>query len=581
GNDSDYQISLRGNLYMATALLQQSAYQYYYGDMYMSDYYFFLAEAIEIASIPSIFLGPKTNLFHTSYNLTSSSLSPFAFTYENCIALSQYTEFYRASYDRWGIPPDFYALAILYEKLKETVFEEPLFFRGGITSALSPIFLNWQEIYLNPLIVNYQAITMLTKFFPIIIDLVTPGEVSVGEEIVFDWVIDNSETTSIFGSSFALLPKDLEIHLSLTIDANISDVLTLPLITTILDGVRLFPSLYEQLNFTSFQGGHQELKIEATRSSFIVLEHTHKFYITKLIGIITEPTNIEFIEGYDERIFFAILCHDEDGIGIDNANVNFTINEEVLYHTTDTSGYVYVELPIEIFLPDNQEEFLQAQDEFSAISTNITIMASKVGYFSKITEKTIKILRNSLILTISPSPPSVKEGSNLPISLSVESSIQANVQSPKARIYISNVLQNSTSGVNQFNLPTSIILSTSKIREDSELSIIITSGNFKPTWFNMSLQFTLLGTLERIYTWFEYLLQSDIAKILGSLGVLWVIMFKQFRLRVLRSIQRCPYCGETMKRKYSVCRYCGEILNREKYDVAKEKTRPKQMEMEN
>ncbi len=37
----------------------------------------------------------------------------------------------------------------------------------------------------------------------------------------------------------------------------------------------------------------------------------------------------------------------------------------------------------------------------------------------------------------------------------------------------------------------------------------------------------------------------------------------------------------TMKRKYSVCRYCGEILHREKYDIAKEKTRPKQMEMEN
>ncbi len=30
GNDSDYQVSLRGNLYMATALLQQSDYQYYY-----------------------------------------------------------------------------------------------------------------------------------------------------------------------------------------------------------------------------------------------------------------------------------------------------------------------------------------------------------------------------------------------------------------------------------------------------------------------------------------------------------------------------------------------------------------------
>ncbi len=547
----------------------------------MSDFYFFLAEAIEIASIPSIFLSFKTNLLHTSYNLTSSSLSPFAFTYENCIALSQYTEFYRASYDRWSIPPDFYALATLYEALEETVFEEPLFFRGGITASLAPIFLNWQEVHLNPLIVNYHAITMLTKFFPIIIDLVTPVIAPVGEEITFDWAIDNSETSSIYGSSFALLPKDLEIHLSLTIDANITDVLTLPLITTILDGLRMLPSLLEQLNFTSLQGGHQELKIEAKRAAFVVLEHTHKFYITKLIGIVTEPTNIEFIEGYDEHIFFAIFCHDEDGIGIENAYVNFTINDEVLFHTTDTSGYVYIELPIERFLPDNREELLQAQDEFSAISTNITIMASKIGYFSKITEKTIKILRNSLILTLSPSPPTVKEGLNLPISLSVESSIQANVQSPKARIYINNIMQNSTSGVNQFNLPTSVILSTSKIKEDSELSIIITSGNFKPTWFNMSLQFTLLGTLERIYTWFEYLLQSDIAKILGSLGVIWVLLFKQFRLRVLKSLQRCPYCGETMKRKYSVCRYCGEILHREKYDIAREITRPKQMEMKN
>jgi transcription initiation factor TFIIIB Brf1 subunit/transcription initiation factor TFIIB len=53
------------------------------------------------------------------------------------------------------------------------------------------------------------------------------------------------------------------------------------------------------------------------------------------------------------------------------------------------------------------------------------------------------------------------------------------------------------------------------------------------------------------------------------------------QITCIKIFARCPYCGETKKRKYSVCRNCGEILHHENYDIAKEKTRPKQMEMEN
>ena len=79
--------------------------------------------------------------------------------------------------------------------------------------------------------------------------------------------------------------------------------------------------------------------------------------------------------------------------------------------------------------------------------------------------------------------------------------------------------------------------------------------------FNFMISVTSLRTLEIIYNWIETALQSTWVKIVGSLGVLWALLWKQFSLRVIKRIRRCPFCGETSKNKYAICRYCGKIVD--------------------
>jgi len=51
---------------------------------------------------------------------------------------------------------------------------------------------------------------------------------------------------------------------------------------------------------------------------------------------------------------------------------------------------------------------------------------------------------------------------------------------------------------------------------------------------------------------------------MSSLTVVWMLLWKQFKLRILKTIRRCSHCGEAGKSKYPTCRYCGEIIHEEK-----------------
>ena len=120
-------------------------------------------------------------------------------------------------------------------------------------------------------------------------------------------------------------------------------------------------------------------------------------------------------------------------------------------------------------------------------------------------------------------------------------------------------------------LPAQITLPTKDLKENANLVIEVTSNNFPTTSFEYEIEIIPLNTFEAIYQWLSDIFSSTLGKILGSLSVIWAVLWKQFSLYVLRIIKRCPYCGETVKRKYSTCRYCGNIIDRSKYVQAQMK----------
>ncbi len=560
GTTSDNIADLQGNLYMATALLQHSSYQKSIDSTATAEAYYGLAEVVE-TSIFEGFFSASTDLLHTSYDFGSTALSDLAYTYENCMAVTQAIEFFRKRYEVLDASPIVFFYSVIVNSLYDKLFVQPDFFEAGITKSGTLLFADWNVLIRNPMIFNYQAVSMLTKVFPLVTFLAIPSNINLFQPTTMEFYLDFFETTSIFRSSNTSVVYNFIQAISSTSGLNVTHQQNIKLNTTYIDGIKTNDTSVKYLNFTAETGGNKDITISLSHPALEVLSFTHFFYVDKEIRISTD-SDITVVQGYDNTLHIEILCVDESGIIIEGADLTITLAGHPVNRTTDDTGKAFVDMSLNDLLstigdfPENETEII----------IPILIEASKIGYLNNSILREASIVLNRLIPSLSPSPPTVKEGSDLVLALSVSSEIEASVLRPRATIYLgegqTTAYQDST-GQSEFALPATITISSSDLETDTPLRIVIKADNFpgQDFEFNFMISVTPLRTLERIYNWIETALQSTAVKIVGSLGIVWALLWKQFSLRVLRRIRRCQFCGETSKSKYPMCRYCGELVD--------------------
>ncbi|MHA1828995.1 MAG: hypothetical protein ACTSX6_10170, partial [Candidatus Heimdallarchaeaceae archaeon] len=565
GTSTDNEADLQGNLYMVTALLQHSSYQKTLNNITAVNYYYEQAEYFEI-SIFEGFLSDQTQLLHTSYDFSTLTLSNTALTYENCLAISQAIEFFRKRWEEYQATPIVFFYSNIVESLYNQLFVIPDFFEAGITTAGTLIFADWETLYLNPISINFQAVTMLTKVFPIRTILAIPYDIQLFNQTIIEFNIDFPETTSIFKSSTSYIPYSFSLESSSTSNLNITHQTNINMNTTKLDGVEIkIPKLFH-FTFIPEVGGSHDFTFTLNHPALSVLEFTYYFYILKEIRILTD-SELQAIQGYDDALSFSVECLDEQSYGIKNVNLTVSDGFRNISALTDSSGNVFFSIDLEDIL--NQID--EIPPDVVEIEIPLIFYAWKNGYQTTVIIRSAYIKLNALNLMISPSPLEIKESQDLTLYLSVSSQIEATVIQPRASLRLNgeDILINSQQ---QINLPNSISIDWTDIKSAEEknenqvviLEITVTSANFEDTVFAFEIDITPLKTLEKIYNWIETALQSDWVKVLGSLGILWALLWKQFQLHVLKRLRRCPYCGETSKSKYAICRYCGRVVNEKK-----------------
>ena len=569
GTITDTQADLLGNLYMNTALLQHCSYQTSLGNHGLAAIYFNAADIFELALL-EMFRSPDTGLFHSIYDLGSLVLKDTALTYDNCLALSQIIEFNRMKFDYTGFPQSLLQILPIVEQLYLNLFVFPAFFEAGITTTGSIIYLDWMEQYRNPIIVNAQAITMLAKILPLDSMMLRDQYLRTFQETSFKFYLKFAETSSIFGSSNISTGMEFKFLISSQSNLNVSYETYVPIATTSLDGEKINNPKEVFLNFTAEVGGEHEMAVLVTHSGFSILDFIQYFYIQKEIGISTNPPQIRAVQGYDEVISFVVKCVDEQEISIKNAQVNITYGTKVFGSiSTNTAGEIDISvaldqiIPAEVILPEGE----------STYNATIFIDVGKVGYISNSIVKNVIITLNSYILSISPSPPQIKEGEDLSLYIDVTTQIEATIWTKTAQISIGDArINDSTTGSFDIPLAASISIDYSTIKDAIEqsadgmpiLHIRISTNILKPDDFFFEIHITPMKTLERLYSWIEIALQSSWVKILTSLTVIWALLWKQIKLRILRTLRRCPSCGETGKSKYPICRYCGDTIHKDK-----------------
>lgn len=577
GTNTDNEADLQGSLYMNTALLQHCSYQLSIAAPVLADYYFEAADVFELTLL-ELFRSPDTGMFHSTYNLSSSVLQDTALTYDNCLALSHIIEFNRMKYDYTGSPQSLLQILPIVDQIYLDLFVFPAFFEAGITITGSIIYLDWMKQYKNPIIVNAQAITMLTKILPLDSMLLRDQYLRILQETSFKYYLKYAETSSIFGSSNSSTGMELKFEISSQSNLNVSYITYVPLATTFLDGKKINNPKEVFFNFTAEVGGQHEMDVFITHSSFPVLFFTQYFYIEKEIGIATNPPQIRAIQGYDNDVSFTIKCVDEQEISIKDALVNITYGAKSFGPiNTNAAGEVDISIAIDQLVPA-VGEFPPDESTYNA---TLYITVSKTGYITSYLAKEVIITLNSYILSISPSPPQIKEGDDLNLYVDVRTQIEATIWTKTAQISIGDTrINDSSTGLLDIPLAASISIDYPTIKEAIDksadgipiLHIRITTNILDSDDFFFEIHITPLKTLERLYSWIEIALQSSWVKVLTSLTVVWMILWKQVKLRVLKTLRRCPHCGETGKSKYPICRYCGEIIQTEKSTKKEQET---------
>ena len=559
GSASDAEADLQGNIYMNTALMQLSQYLTETGDATGGLDHFNWTTMGEEA-IKEYFKSPDTSLFHTKYDLGMLVLEDVAFTYENCLYLSHLIEYKRSRLSITGINPPFMEVNDLFNEMFMSVFFAPDLFTAGITKTGANLDLIFDLPHSNPHIVNYQAITMLAKFYPLISMIAYPNQILLNKPTIFDWVFDYAETTSIFGSCNKTFSLNYQLSVSSQTILSIQHPENYRINTTILNGVRLQGSQVAKLNITTDQGGNHDVDFAVSLSGFLIFDSTLSIYVDKIIVLNTNPTNLEVTELVDKDLILTVYLEDETGLGIDNAEVMvYSDIDSVLNISkiTDSGGYVTFYIPIGELIPDPLPEGVE-----SSFNTSIEILATKTDYLPTIIYKDVNVKLNNLILDLNPSPPEVKEASDLSLYLDVTSRIPASIFNPIARLFINGIPYETSSHKSTWDLPTTVIIEKSWLRNGTAAPVIVdvlitADGLTEPQHFTFEVLVEPLGTLERIYMWIEVALRSDAVKIIGALGILWGILWRQFSLYVIKRTRRCPYCGDIARRKYPYCKNCG------------------------
>ncbi len=569
GTYTDNEADLQGNLYMNTALLQHCSYQLSIAATGLANYYFDVADIFELTLL-ELFRSPDTGMFHSIYDLGSLVLKDTALTYDNCLALSHIIEFNRMKYDFTGSPQSLLQILPVVDQIYLDLFVFPAFFEAGITITGSIIYLDWMEQYKNPIIVNAQAITMLTKILPLDTMLLRDQYLRILQETSFKYYLKYAETSSIFGSSNSSTGMELKFSISSQSNLNVSYITYVPLATLFLDGNKINNPKEVFFNFSAEVGGEHEMAVSISHSGFPILFFTQYFYVEKEIGISTNPPQIRAVQGYDEDISLVVKCVDEQEISIKNAQVNITYGTKTIGPiNTNAAGEVDISVSLDQIIPVGVV-FPEGESTFNA---TIAINVSKEGYVSNFIVKQVIITLNSYILSISPSPPLIKEGDDLNLYLDVRTQIEATIWTKTAQVNVGDTrINDSTTGSFDIPLAASISIDYSTIKDAIEqsidglpiLHIRISTNILDPDDFFFEIHITPLKTLERMYSWIEIALQSSWVKVLTSLTVVWMLLWKQFKLRILRTLRRCPHCGETGKSKYPTCRYCGAIIHEEK-----------------
>ena len=572
GAASDNEADIQGNVYMATALLQHSTYQKEtLSNNTASLEYYGMADMIEYTLFDA-FYSSVTNLLHSRYDLNAFTLSPDALTYENCMVISQVIEFQRKRFGDFKVFPSVIRYIDLVNTMFSLVFDTPIFFESGFSEMGTLIFSKWDVLYENPIIVNFQAITMLTKLFPILTYLVSPNTIPLFELTAFDLYVEFAETTSIYQSSTSILRYNFQYNIFSQSNLNVSYASQAQLNTTVLNGIRNRTYFLKQLFFVSELGGNHEITLDFYHSLLPITDFTYYFYINKEIRIETDPLEITVTQGVKNEVSFTIKCVDEQSLAVKNADVEVMIDIAEFPITiplakTDNAGNAEIEVDLLELL-----NHIMIPGELSEVSVPIIINATKLGYVSVVLYKEITIYLNPIIVEIDPSPLEVKELSDLNLYIDVKTQIPASIIAPKANIILGEEIIEE-----DFDLPASLTIESTDLKTgNTTLVVAVSDANFGNFVFRQDFEIVVipLRTLEKIYTWIEQALQSTVVQVIGSLGILWALLWKQFNLRIIRRYVRCSYCGETTKRKYALCKNCGYVIRPEKMPDEDGKTDP-------
>ncbi len=567
--NTDTYIDLKGNILLATAFLQLSSHKKNTDPSSpLNGTYFETAEEHIEEGILSYFINPTTGLYHSYYNTNTTETvktSPEAFILENSMLISLIAEYRRkfVEFNGFHSPLD---LRPLMDKMLDSLYNDQTF-RGGITSSGVIIPYRWDRVNQNPLILNFQAVTALLKISPIVTKLYIPNIINIRINTYFYWNISFSESTSIYGSSNASSFRDCQTFLNFETEIEYEPFMLIT--TTNIDGIKKRDDYQQSMVFNLNEGGDKVLSLELVSNGIQIISTSIWFIAQKDIGITTDPTDITATIGVDSNVRFTANCFDEKGAPIAGAQLTVYINEEFFdFYGTLESGKVDISIPIEFLQPVEDPEALSVQESNNSTST-ITISAIKPNHRNSSLVKNVNIFQNALILKFS-NELLVKRGEDLTVTVSVQPEIPTAIINPIANIHLNG---EKVTFNNEFDirLPQQINFETHKAKENLALDVIVRTGNFIPIVFNNTIFIQELSSIESIISFFNNILSETWFQVIGSLGVVWAILWKQMRIKVLKTLRKCHYCGESTARKYPNCSNCGEILDEEKYQNLKGK----------
>ncbi|UJG43809.1 MAG: hypothetical protein K9W46_01165 [Candidatus Heimdallarchaeum endolithica] len=560
-------LAFTGSIFLSSAYFYESKYLKIQGNMSYEDLFFVYGQLL-LEDALAIFYNPEYNLPVSIYNITSSLKGNIISTFDCTLAALALREFNRYHLEKYGFSPGELAISIITST--QQTFKTANFYDPGLSTDQGVFSYKIDEYKKNPFVANSMAISMELKKYALAADLTIPENIYTNETVDIFWNIFWSESTNVFSYSNASFATSFDFVIDSELNFTSND--TLIINTFSIDGAQVTEPTHFFVNTTVSEGGDYYPRFIISIGETTVVDYESSIYVLRELRVYTDPSQLIATQGVDEYLEFSILCEDEKGVSVPKVSLSLTWLGNSTNVISSNAGSYDFKLSIKDILA--LPEFANNPDENPRF--DIEIFATKDGYVEFWLYKTITIRRNALILELSQDL-TVKRGNDLTLTIGVQPQIQTLVLNPKATIKLND--EDITNAVTQsvdpkfapkfasipIPLPAQISLPTKDLKENANLVIEVTSNNFPTTSFEYEIEIIPLNTFEAIYQWLSDIFSSTLGKILGSLSVIWAVLWKQFSLYVLHIIKRCPYCGETVKRKYSTCRYCGNIIDRSKY----------------